>query len=164
MKLFKSLHGIVCSVLLTLACATNAFAADAFDSKAGDWIAHDFPFHSGEVMPAVNLLYTTIGSPANPAVLVLHGTAGSGTGLLAPGFGGELFGPGQPLDANKYFIILPDALGHGKSSKPSDGMRASYPKYDYDDMLLAQYLLVTEGLGIHHLRLVIGNSLGGMQT
>ena len=97
-------------------------------------------------------------------MLVLHGTTGSGTGMLAPAFGGELFGPGQPLDASKYFIILPDAIGTGKSSKPSDGMRARFPRYNYDDMVLAQYRLVTEGLGIRRLRLVLGNSMGGMHS
>jgi homoserine O-acetyltransferase len=97
-------------------------------------------------------------------VLVLHGTAGSGGSMLTPAFAGELFGPGQALDAAKYFIILPDALGAGKSSKPSDGLRMKFPQYNYDDMVLAQYRLVTEGLGIKHLRLVIGNSMGGMHT
>ncbi len=102
--------------------------------------------------------------PGGEPVLVLHGTAGSGAGMLTPAFAGELFGPGQPLDASKYYIILPDAIGAGGSSKPSDGMRASFPRYNYDDMIAAQYRLLTEGLGVHHLRLVIGNSMGGMET
>jgi homoserine O-acetyltransferase/O-succinyltransferase len=97
-------------------------------------------------------------------VLILHGTAGSGTGMLNPAFSGELFGPGQPLDATRYFIILPDAIGAGKSAKPSDGLRAKFPRYNYDDMVVAQYRLVTEGLGLKHLRLVLGNSMGGMHT
>jgi homoserine O-acetyltransferase len=97
-------------------------------------------------------------------VLVLHGTAGSGTALLGQNFGGELFGPGQPLDAQRYYIILPDAIGTGRSSKPSDGLRASFPAYNYDDMVQAQYRLLTEHLHVQHLRLVIGNSMGGMQT
>jgi homoserine O-acetyltransferase/O-succinyltransferase len=97
-------------------------------------------------------------------VLILHGTTGSGTGMLSPAFAGELFGSGQPLDASKYFIILPDAIGAGKSSKPSDGLRAKFPRYTYDDMVAAHYRLVTEGLGIRHLRLVLGNSMGGMHT
>ena len=130
----------------------------------GSWIAKDFRFHTGEVMPELRLNYTTLGSPANPAVLVLHGTTGNGRALLSPAFGNELFGPGQPLDASKYFVILPDAIGHGKSSKPSDGMRAKFPMYNYDDMVVAQHRLVTEGLGVKHLRLVIGNSMGGMHT
>jgi homoserine O-acetyltransferase len=97
-------------------------------------------------------------------VLVLHGTTGSAASLLGPTFGGELFGKGQPLDASRYFIIIPDAIGHGKSAKPSDGLRAKFPRYNYDDMVEAQYRLVKEGLGIRHLRLVIGNSMGGMHT
>ena len=115
-------------------------------------------------MPELRLHYTTVGAPTGQPVLIIHGTAGSGTGMLSPGFAGELFGPGQPLDARKYFIILPDTLGAGKSSKPSDGLRGKFPHYDYDDMVLAEYRLVTEGLGIHHLRLVLGNSMGGMHT
>lgn len=94
--------------------------------------------------------------------MILHGTAGSGAGLLTANFAGRLFGPGQPLDATKYFIILPDALGAGRSAKPSDGMRASFPRYNYDDMVLAQYRLLTEGLGLRRVRLVMGNSMGGM--
>lgn len=144
--------------------ALVASAADEPASNEGDWIAKDFRFHTGEVMPEVRLHYTTLGSPANEAVLILHGTSGSGAAMLQAGFGGELFGPGQPLDATKYFIILPDALGHGKSSKPSDGLRAKFPLYNYQDMVAAQYRLVTEGLGVRHLRLVLGNSMGGMQT
>ena len=115
-------------------------------------------------MPELRLHYTTVGEPSGEPVLVLHGTTGSAASMLTPAFAGELFGAGQPLDASKYFIILPDAIGHGKSSKPSDGLRAKFPHYNYDDMVEAQYRLVTEGLGISHLRLVIGNSMGGMHT
>lgn len=150
----------VCCVLFAL----TAVAADYPTPAEADWVAQDFKFHTGETMPAVRLHYTTIGSPTGRPVLILHGTAGSGGSMLTPAFAGELFGPGQPLDAAKYFIILPDALGAGKSAKPSDGLRAQFPRYDYDDMVRAQYRLVTEGLGIHHLRLVLGNSMGGMQT
>ena len=150
--------------LLLCCAALSAWAADSPPPKEGDWIARDFRFHTGDVLPEVRLHYTTLGSPSNPAVLVLHGTGGSGTGMLSPAFGDELFGPGQPLDAGKYFIILPDALGHGKSSKPSDGMRTKFPLYNYDDMVQGQFRLLTEGLGVKHLRLVIGNSMGGMQT
>jgi homoserine O-acetyltransferase/O-succinyltransferase len=132
--------------------------------KTGIWVAKDFKFSTGEVLPEVKLAYTTIGEPTGQPVLILHGTGGSGTGMLAPTFAGELFGPGQPLDAAKYFIILPDAVGAGKSTKPSDGLKAKFPKYNYDDMVTGQYRLVTEGLGIKHLRLVLGNSMGGMQT
>jgi homoserine O-acetyltransferase len=108
--------------------------------------------------------YVTLGDPKSPAVLVLHGTNGNGTSLLSPDFGGQLFGPGQPLDASKYFIILPDMIGAGKSSKPSDGLRMRFPRYNYDDMVSATYRLLTEGLKIKHLRLVMGNSMGGMLT
>ena len=127
-------------------------------------MVRDFKFHNGAVLPALTLHYTTLGDPKSEAVLILHGTPGTGTGMLGTAFGGELFGPGQPLDASRYFIILPDAIGTGQSSKPSDGLRAKFPAYNYDDMVLAQYRLVTEHLGIRHSRMVLGNSMGGMQT
>jgi len=139
-------------------------AADYPAPQDGEWIARDFKFHSGEVMPELRLHYTTVGAPTGQPVLVLHGSGGSAASMLTPTFAGQLFGPGQPLDAAKYYIIIPDGIGHGKSSKPSDAMRTSFPKYDYNDMVDAQYRLVTEGLGIRHLRLVIGNSMGGMHT
>lgn len=142
----------------------TALAADYPAPRQGDWIARDFKFHTGEIMPELRLHYTTVGEPTGQPVLVLHGTGGSAAAMLTPAFAGELFGPGQPLDAAKYYIIIPDSLGHGKSSKPSDGMKTAFPKYDYDDMVDAQYRLVTEGLGVKHLRLVIGNSMGGMHT
>ena len=141
-----------------------ALAADYPAPKQGEWIAKDFKFHTGEVMPQLKLHYTTVGDPSGQPVLVLHGTGGSAASMLSPGFAGELFGPGQPLDAAKYFIIIPDGIGHGQSSKPSDGMKTAFPKYDYDDMVDAQYRLISEGLGVKHLRLVIGNSMGGMHT
>src|SRR5260370_10809605 len=142
----------------------SASAADYPAPKEGDWIARDFRFHSGEVMPELRLHYTTIVQKTGQAVLIVHGTAGSGTGMLPPEFAGELFGPGQALDASKYFIILPDSIGAGKSSRPSDGLRAKFPRYNYDDMVAAQYRLVTDGLGVSHLRLVLGNSMGGMHS
>ncbi|MCP3385222.1 MULTISPECIES: alpha/beta fold hydrolase [unclassified Bradyrhizobium] len=151
------------SVIL-LSISTSVFAADYPAPKQGDWVAKDFKFHTGEVMPELKLHYTTVGEPTGQPVLVLHGTGGSGASMLTPAFAGEMFGAGQPLDASKYYIIIPDAIGHGKSSKPSDGMKTSFPKYNYDDMVEAQHRLVTEGLGVKHLRLVIGNSMGGMQT
>jgi homoserine O-acetyltransferase len=142
----------------------SAFAAEYPAPKEGTYVAKDFRFHNGEVMPEVKLHYTTVGEPTGEPVLVLHGTAGSARSMLTPAFAGELFGAGQPLDATKHFIILPDALGAGRSSKPSDGLKTKFPRYNYDDMVLAQHRLVTEGLGIRHLRLVIGNSMGGMHV
>ena len=139
-------------------------AADYPTPKQGDWIARDFKFHSGETMPELRLHYTTVGEPSGQPVLVLHGSGGEATRMLTAEFAGQLFGAGQPLDASKYYIIIPDSLGHGKSSKPSDGMKTAFPKYDYDDLVDAQYRLVKEGLSIKHLRLVIGNSMGGMHT
>jgi homoserine O-acetyltransferase/O-succinyltransferase len=159
-SLLKAMATFTLVALMPLA----ALAADYPASKEGDWVVKDFRFSTGEVMPELKLHYTTIGDPKGEPVLILHGTGGSGTGLLSPDFAGELFGPGQPLDAAKYFIILPDAIGAGKSSKPSDGLRAKFPKYNYDDMVTAQFLLVKDGLGLKHLRLVLGNSMGGMHT
>ncbi|WP_225768427.1 alpha/beta fold hydrolase [Inquilinus sp. Marseille-Q2685] len=153
------------SVGAALALAASAAGAAEYPApREGDWIVRDFRFRNGEVLPELRLHYTTVGEPTGEPVLILHGTAGSGAGMLTPAFAGELFGPGQPLDANRYFIILPDAIGAGKSSKPSDGLRMRFPRYGYDDMVEAQYRLVTEGLKIRHLRLVLGNSMGGMQT
>ena len=141
-----------------------ARAADYPAPREADWVARDFRFHTGEVMPELRLHYATVGEPSGEPVLVLHGTGGSGTGLLSPAFAGELFGPGQALDAARYFVILPDAIGTGRSSKPSDGLRAEFPRYNYEDMVRAQHRLVTEGLGLRRLRLVLGNSMGGMQA
>lgn len=132
--------------------------------REGTWTAKDFRFHTGEVIPELRLAYTTIGDPGGEPVLILHGTGGSAGSMLTPGFAGELFGPGQPLDATRYFIVIPDALGAGKSAKPSDGLRARFPAYNYDDMVHAQHRLLTEALGIRHLRLVLGNSMGGMHA
>ena len=141
-----------------------AYAADYPAPQEADWIARDFKFHTGEVMPELRLHYTTIGEATGQPVMILHGTGSSAKGLLTPQFAGELFGPGAPLDASKYFIILPDAIGHGGSLKPSDGLRMKFPQYDYADMVEAEYRLIKEGLGIRHLRLVMGNSMGGMET
>jgi homoserine O-acetyltransferase len=155
------------SVGIAVVFAMTSFAALAADypaPKQGDWIAKDFKFHTGETMPELRLHYATVGEPSGQPVLVLHGSGGSSASMLTPTFAGELFGPGQPLDASKYYIIIPDGLGHGQSSKPSDAMKTAFPKYDYADMVDAQYRLVKEGLGIKHLRLVIGNSMGGMHT
>src|SRR6202165_1153975 len=155
------------AVLLAVILATNCFAALAADypaPKQGDFIARDFKFHTGETMPELRLHYTTVGEPTGQPVLVLHGSGGSAASMLTPTFAGELFGPGQPLDASKYYIIIPDGIGHGKSSKPSDGMKTAFPKYDYEDMVDAQYRLIQEGLGVKHLRLLIGNSMGAMHS
>jgi len=152
---------------LCAAFVMTSFAAAAADYQApkqGDWIAKDFKFHTGATMPELRLHYTTVGEPTGQPVLVLHGSGGSAANMLTAAFAGELFGPGQPLDAAKYYIIIPDGLGHGKSSKPSDGMKTAFPKYNYEDMVDAHYRLVKEGLGVNHLRLVIGNSMGGMHT
>ncbi|HEX9396486.1 MAG TPA: alpha/beta fold hydrolase [Burkholderiales bacterium] len=144
--------------------ASFVWAADFPTPKEGTWVVRDFKFHTGEVLPELKLHYTTVGESTGEPVVAMHGTTGSGTGLLAPGFGGELFGAGQALDAKRYFIILPDAIGHGKSSRPSDGLRAKFPRYNYEDMVDAQQRLVREHLGVRHARLVIGNSMGGMET
>ncbi|MGI8524741.1 MAG: alpha/beta fold hydrolase [Pseudolabrys sp.] len=159
MKSFKAAAAFACALF-----ATAALSADYPAPKQGEWIAKDFKFHSGETMPELRLHYTTVGEPSGQPVLVLHGTGGSAASQLTPAFAGELFGPGQPLDATKYYLIIPDALGHGKSTKPSDGLKAKFPRYNYDDMVEAQHRLLTEGLGVTHVRLVIGNSMGGMQT
>jgi homoserine O-acetyltransferase len=151
------------SAALVLTSVT-AMAADYPAPRQGDWVAKDFKFHTGDTMPELQLHYTTVGEPTGQPVLVLHGSGGSAASMLTPTFAGELFGPGQPLDAAKYYIIIPDGIGHGKSSKPSDGMKTAFPKYDYADMVDAQYRLVHDGLGIKHLRLVIGNSMGGMHS
>src|SRR5277367_4698702 len=154
---------------VVLAAAGQQVPAPA--TAEGDFVVHNFQFHSGESLPEVRLHYTTLGQPVRDAqgrttnaVLILHGTGGSGQQFLQPYFAGELFGPGQLLDATRYFIILPDGIGHGKSSKPSDALHAHFPQYDYDDMVAAQHLLVTEGLGVQHLRLILGTSMGCMHS
>ncbi|PYT68846.1 MAG: hypothetical protein DMG39_20005 [Acidobacteria bacterium] len=137
----------------------------------GDFVAKNFQFRSGESLPELRLHYTTLGKPARDAqgrvtnaVLILHGTGGTAQQFLSPIFAGELFGPGQLLDATRYYIILPDGIGHGKASKPSDGLHAHFPQYDYDDMIAAHHRLLTEGLGVNHLRLIMGTSMGCMHS
>ncbi|WPH15902.1 alpha/beta fold hydrolase [Variovorax paradoxus] len=137
---------------------------DWYTPVTREFVAREFRFHGGEVMPALALSYTVLGNPQGEPVLVLHGTGGTGRGLLSPEFGNQLFRAGQPLDAARHFIVLPDAIGHGGSAKPSDGLRASFPRYNYEDMVDAQYRVVTEALGLRHLRLVLGVSMGGMHT
>jgi len=157
------------AVALLASCSAFAAAADFPAPKEGDFVVRDFKFGSGETLPSLNLHYRTIGTPRRDpsgvvrnAVLILHGTGGTGSGFLNQTFGGELFGAGQLLDATKYFIVLPDGVGHGKSSKPSDGLRAKFPKYTYDDMVRAQHALLVDGLQVNHLRLVLGTSMGAM--
>jgi homoserine O-acetyltransferase len=163
MKCSRTALPVIPAVIFAMTSFT-ALAADYPATKQGDFIARDFKFHTGETMAELKLHYTTVGEPSGQPVLVLHGSGGSAASMLTPTFAGELFGPGQPLDASKYYIIIPDGIGHGKSSKPSDGMKTAFPKYNYEDMVDAQYRLIREGLGVKHLRLVIGNSMGGMHT
>ena len=161
--------------LVRCAAIVIAFAAIvALASRAGaaesDFVIRDFRFRSGETLPELELHVLTLGrlvtraDGRTNAVLILHGTGGSGRQFLAPQFAGELYGAGAPLDTSKFFVILPDGIGHGRSSKPSDGLRMKFPHYDYDDMVEAQYRLVTEHLGVKRLRLVMGTSMGGMHT
>ena len=159
-------------IALLFATATaSAQTPSAYPANEGEYVAHDFKFKSTEQLPELRLHYRTLGKlalnapgRATNAVLILHGTGGSGQQFLQPQFAGELFGPGQLLDINRYFIILPDGIGHGKSSKPSDGMHAHFPAYDYDDMVAAEHLLVTQGLDVQHLRLIVGTSMGCMHS
>lgn len=158
-------------VLFLFASVSSSPAADYPAPEERDYLIHNFRFRSGESLPEVRLHYRTLGEPQRDdkgavrnAVLILHGTGGNGTNFLRAEFAGELFGQGQLLDATRCYLILPDNLGHGKSSKPSDGLRAKFPGYGYADMIEAQYRLLTEGLRVNHLRLVIGTSMGGMHT
>jgi homoserine O-acetyltransferase len=161
------IQALAVTVALVLSADSPSFPAQ----KEGDFVAKDFAFQRGERLAEVRLHYTTLGTPQRDAaghvtnaVLLLHGTTGTGKNFLGPTLGGELFGPGQVLDASRYFVILPDGLGRGGSSKPSDGLRAHFPRYGYNDVVAAQHLLVTKRLGVEHLRAVVGTSMGGMQT
>src|SRR5277367_5799263 len=156
----RSMRKIGALIVFGLLCR----AADYPDPVEGDFTIRDFHFHDGEALAELRLHYTTVGNPANPGVLIMHGTGGTGRAFLSAGFAGELFGPGQPLDATKYFMILPDGIGHGKSSKPSDGLRAHFPHYCYHDMVTADYRLLTEHLGVKHMRLIMGTSMGAMHS
>ena len=146
-------------------------AATKWPVREADFVVHEFRFRNGERMPGLRMHYTTLGQPhrnargeIDNAVMVLHGTGGSGKQFLQPQFADELYGPGQPLDIRRYWIILPDNIGHGGSSKPSDGPRMRFPTYDYDDMVEAQHRLLTEGLGIRRMRLIMGTSMGCMHS
>jgi homoserine O-acetyltransferase len=158
-------------LVLSALVASMAYAAEFPAPVEADLVVKDFQFTTGESIPELRLHYTTVGSPKKDAggkvtnaVLIMHGTGGSGRGFLSQTFGGQLFGAGQLLDATKYFIILPDDIGHGKSSKPSDGLHMKFPRYTYTDMVHAEYRVVTEGAGVNHLRLVMGTSMGAMHT
>jgi homoserine O-acetyltransferase/O-succinyltransferase len=151
--------------------ATVLYAAPSPAPIEGDFTIGHFKFATGETLPELRIHYRTIGQPKKDAqgktrnaVLIMHGTTGSGAQFIRPEFAGELFGAGQPLDATKFFVILPDGIGHGKSSKPSDGLHAKFPPYGYRDMVEAQYRLLTDGLGVNHARLIMGTSMGGMHT
>ncbi len=165
--------------LLVLAATVSLSASPPTPGQTANWPAttesdftvKNFKFHSGETLPELRLHYTTLGKPARDAqgrvtnaVLILHGTGGTGHQFLTLIFAAELFGPGQLLDVTRYFIILPDGIGHGKSSKPSDGLHAYFPQYDYDDMVAAHHQLLSEGLGVNHLRLIVGTSMGCMHS
>ena len=158
-------------ILLSVLAASVARPADYPAPTEGDFTIRDFKFQSGETLPELRIHYRTLGKPEKDAkgkttnaVLIMHGTTGSGAQFIRPEFAGELFGKDQPLDATKFFIVLPDGIGHGKSSKPSDGMHGKFPRYGYLDMVDAQYRLLTDGLGVNHARLVMGTSMGGMHT
>jgi homoserine O-acetyltransferase/O-succinyltransferase len=158
-------------LFLAATCWSQTGAPSYPEQSESDFVVRNFGFKSGETLPELRLHYITIGKPVRDAsghvsnaVLIMHGTGGSGRGFTGEGFGGELFRAGQPLDAATHFIILPDAIGHGKSSKPSDGLHARFPRYRYDDMVRADYLLVHDGLKVDHLRLVMGTSMGAMHT
>jgi len=159
-------------LLLALVAVPQLLMGAAYPTpQKADFQIQNFEFASGEVLPELNLHYATIGQPRRDAsgavenaVLIMHGTTGYGAGFLSDRFAGGLFGPGQLLDAERYYIILTDAIGHGNSSRPSDGLHMKFPKYNYDDMVRAQYRLLTEHLGVDHLRLVMGTSMGGMHT
>ena len=165
----EAIAALLCTLLLLLRPIEGHAAT--LPVHGGDFVLRDFRFRSGEALPALRLHYTTLGKPkrdargrATNAVLILHGTGGDGHQFLRPQFADVLFRPGGLLDPAKFFIILPDGIGHGKSSKPRDGLRARFPHYDYDDMVAAQYALVTQGLHVNHMRLVMGTSMGCMQS
>ena len=162
------MRSFVPTILAFLILAASAPMAAAVE---GDYVARDFHFTSGDTLGALRLHYLTLGQPIRDAhgrvtngILILHGTGGTGRQFMAPQFAGVLFGAGALLDTTRYYVILPDGIGHGRSSKPSDGLHMRFPRYDYDDMVTAHYRLLTEHLGVSHLRLVMGTSMGGMHS
>ncbi|MGN6516863.1 MAG: alpha/beta fold hydrolase [Rhizomicrobium sp.] len=167
----RSIIGFAAAAALAIGTTSIARAQTNWPSKEGDYVVKNFKFDDGETLDALRLHYTTLGAPVRDksgrvtnAVLILHGTGGSGHQFFRPQFADVLYAPGGLLDIRKYYIILPDDIGHGKSSKPSDGMKASFPQYDYRDMVEAEHLLVTKGLNVNHLRLVMGTSMGCMHS
>src|SRR5277367_114562 len=168
---FKQFGGVAFAAMALMAVPCAAQQSPTATATEGEFILHNFQFHSGESLPELRLHYTTLGKPMKDAaghttnaVIILHGTGGAGNQFLRPQFAGVLFVPGGLLDPAHYFIVLPDGIGHGKSSKPSDGLHAHFPQYDYDDMVAAHYRLLTEGLGVNHARLVMGTSMGCMHS
>lgn len=166
-----SLSAALLVFVLQASAPAAAPPTPAWETTEADFIARDVRFRTGETLPEVRLHYATLGTPhrnrageIDNAVMLLHGTGGTGRTFLQPQFAGELFGPGQPLDIRRYWIILPDNVGHGGSSKPSDGLRMRFPQYDYDDMVQLQHRLLTEGLGVRRLRLILGTSMGCMHA
>ena len=166
-----SARGAVLTGLLAALLAAPATGASYPPPAEAEFLIRDFRFASGESLPELRVHYRTLGTPradargvVRNAVLILHGTGGSGASLMRAEFAGELFAPGQPLDAARFFIVLPDGIGHGKSSKPSDGLHARFPRYGYQDMVEAEFRLLTQGLHVNHARLVMGTSMGGMHT
>jgi homoserine O-acetyltransferase len=168
---------LLCSALLaglsafSAVCNAQGGATTKYPGTPGDYIAKDFKFGTGETLPQLKLHYLTMGSPhrnaaghVDNAVLLLHGTGGNAHNLTVPAFSDPLFGPGQPLDITKYYLIFPDDIGHGDSSRPSDGLHMKFPQYDYDDMVRSQHQMLLDGLHVDHLRLVIGTSMGCMQS
>jgi homoserine O-acetyltransferase/O-succinyltransferase len=167
--MIRRLRALLLTVSLLLPSVAGAMEYPT--PNEGEFTVRDFKFTSGEALPELRLHYRTLGKSVKDAqgttqnaVLIMHGTTGSGAQFIRPEFAGELFGPGQPLDAAKFFIVLPDDIGHGKSSKPSDGMHAKFPRYGYRDMVEAEYRLLRDGLGVNHARLIMGTSMGGMHT
>jgi homoserine O-acetyltransferase len=167
------MRSLLAAALLLLTSAVHAQAPNPWLAQAHEatYTLPDFHFGTGETLPALNLHYLTLGTPRKDAaghttnaVLLLHGTGGDDRSLLNPVFSNVLFGPGQPLDITRYFLILPDDIGHGQSSKPSDGLHAHFPAYDYDDMVRSQHTMLLEGLHVDHLRLILGTSMGCMQA
>jgi len=167
MRLLQAVATGAAAVVLTVGAAAGVSAqtgASNFPPAVeGDFVARNFQFGTGETLPELKLHYRTVGTPQRDAsgtlrnaVLILHGTGGTGAAFVSRTFGGELFGPGQLLDATRYYIVMPDGIGHGKSSKPSDGLHMRFPKYTYDDMVRAQHAMLVDGLKVNHLRLVMG--------